>query len=378
MSCARKTQFDPKKESDIDTRYRRASCGFLQDAGMKLQLPQLTIATAIVFFHKYFSFHSLKKGDRFVIATTCLFLASKVEETPKKLRDVIAVTHRIRGGATLNPTTKQYTDFRNKILFAERDLLQTIAFDLTVPHPYKNLLQFVKSLGGSHKLAQVSWNFVNDSLRTTLCLQYQPETIACASIYLASRFLQQPILIKGKETPWWKAFDTKFEHIEDIMTQILDLYESGSVIPGNNKTNAVTPTKRSTTTTTTSSSSSSKPSGKPRNPPATQKKSHSTQQQPSHSVDRLKTSRREPQTKAGSDASNSHTKLPPIPLGGGAADSKPRPPPLPVLGAKNSSTSTNKNKGHHSPLPRPGGRGDSSRRFQRAASLTEDSKYSPY
>jgi len=133
-----------------------------------------------------------------------------------------------------------------------------------------------------------------------------------------------------------------------------------------------------TTTTTTSSSSSSKPSGKPRNPPATQKKSHSTQQQPSHSVDRLKTSRREPQTKAGSDASNSHTKLPPIPLGGGAADSKPRPPPLPVLGAKNSSTSTNKNKGHHSPLPRPGGRGDSSRRFQRAASLTEDSKYSPY
>jgi hypothetical protein len=47
---------------------------------------------------------------RQLIATTCLFLAGKVEETPKKLRDVIAVTYEIQRKEPLKPQSPVRTD----------------------------------------------------------------------------------------------------------------------------------------------------------------------------------------------------------------------------------------------------------------------------
>lgn len=42
-----------------------------------------------------------------IIAITSLFLAGKVEETPKKLRDVIAVSHSLRHhGADIKPDSQ--------------------------------------------------------------------------------------------------------------------------------------------------------------------------------------------------------------------------------------------------------------------------------
>ena len=55
--------------------------------------PQLSIATAIVFYHRFYSRQSYDCYDRFRVATTCLFLAGKVEETPKKIKDVVIETH---------------------------------------------------------------------------------------------------------------------------------------------------------------------------------------------------------------------------------------------------------------------------------------------
>ncbi len=57
---------------------------------------------------------------------------------------------------------------REEVLLGERNVLQTMAFDLTVEHPYKHLLTYVKTLRGNQSteafksLAQVAWNFVND------------------------------------------------------------------------------------------------------------------------------------------------------------------------------------------------------------------------
>jgi hypothetical protein len=141
---------------------RKMTCAFLQDAGMRLRLPQLTIATAVVFFHRFYVRHKFKDYDKNTIASTCLFLAAKVEETPKKLKDVIDIMCNIKYKKEYKPDSKEFLELREKILTQELAVLQTIAFDLTVEHPYKHLLTYVKGIKGNRQLAQVAWNFVND------------------------------------------------------------------------------------------------------------------------------------------------------------------------------------------------------------------------
>jgi hypothetical protein len=64
----------------------------------------------------------------------------------------------------------------------ERVLLQTVKFDLQVEHPYKCLLQYAKIFKIDRELkrniVQMAWTFLNDSLSTTLCLQWEPEVRA--------------------------------------------------------------------------------------------------------------------------------------------------------------------------------------------------------
>lgn len=55
------------------------------------------------------------------------------------------------------------------------------------------------------ELAQKAWNYANDLYRSTLCLKYRPNVLACASIFLASRDLKIPL----PEPSWWELFDVE-------------------------------------------------------------------------------------------------------------------------------------------------------------------------
>jgi len=138
---------------------------------------------------------------------------------------VLEITYRIRNqDKELPQESQEFWQLREQILTHELVVLQTIAFDLRVEHPYTYLLSYVKGIQGNRQLAQVAWNFVNDGLRTALFLQFKPQLIASAAIYLASKFLKYQ-LPEGKK-PWWEVFDAKIEDLEEISNQILDLYES--------------------------------------------------------------------------------------------------------------------------------------------------------
>ena len=107
-------------------------------------LPQLTIATAIVFYHRFYLNNSYEQYDRFVIANTCLFLAGKVEETPKKLKDVVIESYKAQHQKQDEPhvvvpseSSKEFWEIKEHVLVSERILLQSLGFDLSVEHPYR-------------------------------------------------------------------------------------------------------------------------------------------------------------------------------------------------------------------------------------------------
>uniref|UniRef100_A0A8C5I0L1 Cyclin-K n=1 Tax=Gouania willdenowi TaxID=441366 RepID=A0A8C5I0L1_GOUWI len=217
-----------------EVRYRREGARFIFDVGTRLGLHYDTLATGIIYFHRFYMFHSFKQFPRYVTGGCCLFLAGKVEETPKKCKDIIKTARSL-----LNDV--QFAQFgddpKEEVMVLERILLQTIKFDLQVEHPYMFLLRYVKQLKGDKskvcKVLQMAWTFVNDSLCTMLSLQWEPEIIAVAVMYLAGRLCKfdiQEWTSKQSSRRWWEQFvqDVPVELLEDICHQILDLYSQGN------------------------------------------------------------------------------------------------------------------------------------------------------
>lgn len=220
---------DPATEA----RYRREGARFIFDVGTRLGLHYDTLATGIIYFHRFYMFHSFKQFPRYVTGACCLFLAGKVEETPKKCKDIIKTARSLLNDVQFG----QFGDDpKEEVMVLERILLQTIKFDLQVEHPYQFLLRYAKQLKGDknkiQKLVQMAWTFVNDSLCTTLSLQWEPEIIAVAVMYLAGRLCKfeiQEWTSKPMYRRWWEQFvqDVPVDVLEDICHQILDLYSQG-------------------------------------------------------------------------------------------------------------------------------------------------------
>jgi len=216
---------------ETESRYRKEGARFIIDTGTKMGLRYDTMATGVVYFHRFYMFHSFKEFPRYVTACCCLFLAGKVEETPKKCKDIIKVAKALLSEAQFQQFGE---DAKEEVMTLERILLQTIRFDLQVEHPYGYLIKYAKSLKGEksklQKMVQMAWTFVNDSLCTTLCLQWEPEIIAIALMYLAGKLSKFEITDwigrQPRHLRWWDMFveDISLEILEDTCHQVLDLY----------------------------------------------------------------------------------------------------------------------------------------------------------
>lgn len=227
---SRKDEIDETQEFNA----RLFGCEFVRRCGRMLKLNQSCIATGQVLLHRFYFKKSLKKFDVKRMAATSIWLASKLEESPRKLRDVVNVLVRVEERmegkkssetVVLDVYSDRFEDIKEDLVRKERHMLKEFGFVIKIEHPHKFVLNYLQilSLAENKQLMQKALNHTNDALHTTICVRFNSETIACASIYLAAR--EMNVALPENPHQWWLLFDVVLEDIECVCDSLEILYK---------------------------------------------------------------------------------------------------------------------------------------------------------
>ncbi|KAK4217655.1 WD40-repeat-containing domain protein [Rhypophila decipiens] len=229
-----------------EERLRRSKgINFIYQAGIMLNLPQLTLWVAGVFFHRFYMRYSMveDKGGihHYNIAATALFLANKTEENTRKTKDlIIAVAKVAQKNAKLiiDEQSKEYWRWRDSILTYEELMLEMLTFDLMIDIPHNFLYEQLGQLAKVHDkpLRESAWAFCNDACLTVLPLLINAREISISAIFFATSVTHDKIAdINGE--PWWRFLKGNEEHIIRAIEVMTEFYKENPLrkqdkIPG--------------------------------------------------------------------------------------------------------------------------------------------------
>ncbi|GAA5988685.1 hypothetical protein JCM10908_003675 [Rhodotorula pacifica] len=233
----------PQLERDL----RAYGSLMIQQAGIMLKAPQVVMATAQVLFQRFWFVTSLKHFGIRDVGMGALFLASKLEESTLRIRDIINCYSYLsslvaycssppypppssfESYAPMDYFATEFYDLKDALVIAEMQLLKRLGFQTQCGLPYGHLVNYLQvlELTGEKQLVNRCWGFCNDMLQTPAPALYPQSTLALASIYLATRLASpspDPIALPLEPVPWWTHFDSTEEELVHVTTMLLELY----------------------------------------------------------------------------------------------------------------------------------------------------------
>ncbi|KAH8926874.1 cyclin-like protein [Atractiella rhizophila] len=235
---------------EMETSLRLFGSLLIQQASHSCSLPQAVRTTACTLYQRFFYVSSFRSFSAPDIALSSLFLASKLEESPLRIRDLINTFDYIldyiawireeetAGGSsrkgwkyeTMGYHDPKYYEYRDEAAAGEMQILKRLGFHVSVQpsHPIlANYLQ-VLSLVSHPTIPQDAWSLLNDSLLTPLPALHPPTLLAATAIYLASRMADPPVPLPLNPRPWWELFDVESEgEMEEVGRTILEVRKRG-------------------------------------------------------------------------------------------------------------------------------------------------------
>jgi hypothetical protein len=147
--------------------FRLLACELIQEAGVLLRLPIVTVSTAQSLLHRFYFRKSFIRCEVFTVATAAVFIAAKVEENPRKVKDVISVMDYVKkvrenqgkkeNVQLMDLNSFLFTDTKQEIIDAERYILKELGFateSLSKGNVHKYVFFYLRDiLKGSKQLA---------------------------------------------------------------------------------------------------------------------------------------------------------------------------------------------------------------------------------
>lgn len=183
------------------------------------------IATACVYFKRFYARRSFKDIDPLLLAPTCIFLASKVEE--HGMMSTSKLTSAVGTALKKWPGIQQEASMRVGFIHeAEFILLEIMDCCLIVYHAYRPLTHLIQDMQKDTTIKDVAeieanaWRICNDTMRGDYALLYPPHMIAIACIIVATIFLNREKDIKN----FLAELSVDFEKVHEVVVDINKMY----------------------------------------------------------------------------------------------------------------------------------------------------------
>ncbi|KAI9366857.1 cyclin-like protein [Zopfochytrium polystomum] len=217
---------------DEEISIRRTNCGHLRKVCERLGFPFSTTCAALLMLHRFFSRNSLHHYDYEDVMATCVLVACKVQETVKKIKDIISA-FRLCIHDELLDLESDVDDQKRQIFQIERVLLETLSFDFTqIQTAHSYVIKLGKNAGRdsvpTKEIVRKAWQLADESYNTTVCVQYPPHVIAVSCLYLAGQMMGEPLL--STEIRYISEYHCEPEAIQDICLQVLEYLVQDSTL----------------------------------------------------------------------------------------------------------------------------------------------------
>ncbi|GEQ67834.1 hypothetical protein JCM33374_g1500 [Metschnikowia sp. JCM 33374] len=153
--------------------------------GRRLNVRQIALSSSEIYLTRFLSRVSIKEVNVYLLVTTCLYVACKIEECPQHIRLIVSEAR--------NLWPEYIPQDVSKLAEFEFYLIEEMDMFLVLHHPYRSLLQVRDFLQENSSMfgftlsnveLQHSWSLINDSYITDLHLVFPPHVIAMAAIYI--------------------------------------------------------------------------------------------------------------------------------------------------------------------------------------------------